>query len=444
MENRIRKHIEGIFAGAPETAKARDLREEMIINVIERYHDHLASGMSEEDAYRAAITGIGDVSNLIDSLRREADAGTAAGAGSAQTPPRQNYAPAPPANPAPQRKGLSTGAIVAIVICSTILLLTLVSGILAANIVGKLFSGDGFLSNIIGMATDGSGNSVNPGNFTFEDDEGFDNAYAETGSYSVPADGISSIEVDWVAGGVTIQPAPAGTNDISFSETSYGTVSSEYALRYKVSGDKLIIRYCDSEIWRGIDWSDLFNSVTTPQKQLTLYIPASLLNGALGKLSVNGVSSSLTVSDLSLAGASLIAVSGSIKVRDSSFSALNVESVSGSITVSDCTGESINVGNVSGGSDVDGTFNRFELNSVSGSINATVAAAANGVRADTVSGNITLRLNGISGFTAHVDTVSGQFSSGGLPVSIQNGEYVYGDGSVEFNLETVSGSINVR
>ena len=71
MEHKIRKHIEGLFSRAPKTPRAHELCEEMIVNVIERYHDHLAAGMGEQDAYRAAITGIGDVSSLIDALRRE-------------------------------------------------------------------------------------------------------------------------------------------------------------------------------------------------------------------------------------------------------------------------------------------------------------------------------------------------------------------------------------
>lgn len=439
MENRIRKHIEAIFAGAPDTAKARDLREEMILNVIERYHDHVGEGLSEEDAYRAAITGIGDVSGLIDSLRLDA--------GTARTQPRQAYAPAAPAAPAaqnPPRKGLSTGAVVAIVICSTILLLTLISGILAANIVGKLFAGDGFLSNVIGLARDATGIVSNPGIFDFDDDVGFDNAYAETGEYAVSADGVTAVEVNWVAGSVTVLPAPEGETNISFTETSNGRVSNKYALRYGVSGGKLTIRYCDSKIWRGIDWNDLFNTVKSPQKQLTLYIPASLMGGALTKLAVNGVSSPVEARDLALADAVFSAVSGSVSLENSSFENLSVSSVSGSVSTSGCTGKTLNANNVSGGIDVQGAFKAYYLNSVSGNIKAKPGAEVESVAAESVSGGIRLELGDVAGFTASADTVSGQFSSGGFPVSMQGGKYIYGDGSVKLNFDTVSGNINVE
>jgi hypothetical protein len=439
MENRIRKHIEGIFAGAPNTAKTRDLREEMIINVIERYHDMRDEGMNEEDAYRAAITGIGDVSGLIDSLKHDA----AASAPAQMPPPRQDYAYAAPQQQPERRKGLSTGAIVAIVICSTILLLSLISGIIAMRITGQLFSGDGFLSNILGIVKDETGFSFNPGGFSFDDDEGFDNTYIETGEYSVSADGISAIAVEWVAGGITICPAPEGTTDILFTEAANGTVSDAYALRYNVSGDKLTIRFCDSTFWKTIDWSDLFNSVKVPQKQLTLYIPASLLGGGLDQLTVEGVSNTLEVSSLSLADAKLSAVSGSINVVDSSFSALSLESVSGNITTSGCAGESVRADNVSGSTAIGGDFGEYNLYSVSGGIGATTAAASRQIHAETVSGDITVSVGGF-GFTASVDTVSGRFSSGSLPVSIQNDKYVYGDGAVKIDLETVSGNITLE
>lgn len=64
-EYRIRQHIERLFAAAPTTAQAYNMREEMIMNTIERYHDGIAKGYTPDQAYAAAIGGIGDVSELI-------------------------------------------------------------------------------------------------------------------------------------------------------------------------------------------------------------------------------------------------------------------------------------------------------------------------------------------------------------------------------------------
>ncbi len=444
MENRIRKHIEGIFASAPGTAKAREIREEMIINVIERYHDHLGEGMSEEDAYRAAITGIGDVSGLIDSLRRDAAAN---GAGTPPPPPQQRYAP-PAANPpyqTYQKRGLSTGAVVAIVICSTILLLTLISGIIAARITGQLFSGNGFLSNLLGFVRDETNFGFHLGNFSFESDEGFDNAYAASGEYSLGAESIDSIEVNWVSGAVKVLPAPEGVEEIVFSESSNRGVTSEYALRYRLSGGKLTIRYCAARVWKGIDWNDLFNPDNVPSKELVLYLPASLLGGGLASLNINGVSNALEVRDIAIGDAAFYAVSGSIGVYDSTFDALKAESVSGETVVEGCAGRELRANAVSGAVRADSAFEEYDLGTVSGDIYANIEKASGKVDAESVSGNITLKLGGSYGFTVDMETVSGRFESGGLPVTVAGEDrYVYGDGALEIEVETVSGNVIVE
>ena len=104
-EYRIRQHIERLFAAAPTTAQAYNMREEMIMNTIERYHDGIANGYTPDQAYAAAIGGIGDVSELIKSL--------GGGEQSAQNTAQQPVQPVQQ----PQKKSTvpqSTAAIIAI------------------------------------------------------------------------------------------------------------------------------------------------------------------------------------------------------------------------------------------------------------------------------------------------------------------------------------------
>lgn len=69
MEAKIRAYIQWAFAGIPSSQKAEDLKEEMILNLIEKYHEELAQGKSKNEAYGATIAGIGDLSELLDSVR---------------------------------------------------------------------------------------------------------------------------------------------------------------------------------------------------------------------------------------------------------------------------------------------------------------------------------------------------------------------------------------
>ncbi len=65
MRDKIEAYIEELFRRAPDTPQTRDLKEEILGNTLEKYEDLLAGGMDEESAYRSAISGIGDVDELI-------------------------------------------------------------------------------------------------------------------------------------------------------------------------------------------------------------------------------------------------------------------------------------------------------------------------------------------------------------------------------------------
>ncbi len=71
MKNKIKDYIDLIFADATECAKKREMKEEMYANVSDRYDDLINEGKSEAAAYNISISGIGDISELIDSINKE-------------------------------------------------------------------------------------------------------------------------------------------------------------------------------------------------------------------------------------------------------------------------------------------------------------------------------------------------------------------------------------
>lgn len=68
MEPKLREYIEHLFVNAPHTEQTNDLKEEIIRNTIERYHDLIADGKAESEAYSLAIEGIGDINELLSEL----------------------------------------------------------------------------------------------------------------------------------------------------------------------------------------------------------------------------------------------------------------------------------------------------------------------------------------------------------------------------------------
>lgn len=69
MIDKIRAYIEHAFAQAPSTQKVQELKEELISNLEEKYNEQVAMGKSPETAYNFVIGSIGDLSELVDSVR---------------------------------------------------------------------------------------------------------------------------------------------------------------------------------------------------------------------------------------------------------------------------------------------------------------------------------------------------------------------------------------
>ena len=71
MKKKLRDYIDMIFADAPDCRRTKELKEEMYANVCDKYDDLIAEGKSEAAAYNISVSSIGDISELIDSIREE-------------------------------------------------------------------------------------------------------------------------------------------------------------------------------------------------------------------------------------------------------------------------------------------------------------------------------------------------------------------------------------
>lgn len=426
-EYRIRQHIERLFATAPTTAQAYNMREEMIMNTIERYHDGIAKGYTPDQAYAAAIGGIGDVSELIKSL----------GGGEQST---QSTAQQPVQHAQQPQKKSNVGkviAIIAAVLCGTVLLITIAGCIAGVSIIKSITGRDGFISSIVGNAIE---NGVE---YSFgDDDTGFNNAYTGSNSYSVPADGIDKIRVEWINGLVRVQPYD-GT-DIKLDELSNSEISEEYALRYKIADGKLTVRFCKKHTWYGVDAAMLNLDEIIKPKELVVSVPRAMLESGELDIQLDGVSNDTYISSAKLNGLNVNGISGSIAIENVSAKDMDLDTVSGLIDVSDCAADAIKVVSISGEMTIGGIFGSARLNSTSGAVWFT--DGSDGIKEleiSTVSGDVTMQLPESAGFNMMVSTVSGDVSSVfGLTKNGSN--YVYGDASADLDIDTVSGDITIQ
>lgn len=69
MHERLRNSVEELFENAPKTHRATELKEELLANLIDKYDDLVSSGKDEEEAFKIAISSIGDVDELLEGLK---------------------------------------------------------------------------------------------------------------------------------------------------------------------------------------------------------------------------------------------------------------------------------------------------------------------------------------------------------------------------------------
>ena len=62
MRDQLIQYVSLLFAG---TQNCEDIRQEILQNTLDRYDDLIAQGKSPESAYRQAISGIGDINEIL-------------------------------------------------------------------------------------------------------------------------------------------------------------------------------------------------------------------------------------------------------------------------------------------------------------------------------------------------------------------------------------------
>ncbi|MBQ7321215.1 MAG: hypothetical protein IJW99_03885 [Clostridia bacterium] len=71
MREQIPAYLDRVFANAPCTRKAVEMKEAILADTLEKYDDMVREGKKPQDAYRNAVGSIGNLEDLIASLRNE-------------------------------------------------------------------------------------------------------------------------------------------------------------------------------------------------------------------------------------------------------------------------------------------------------------------------------------------------------------------------------------
>jgi len=264
--------------------------------------------------------------------------------------------------------------------------------------------------------------------------------YNAVGTYTVPADGIDSIDVSWVAGEVTITPYSGDV--IKLTEYARRDLKDNEKLVFDTSGGKLEVKYVAPSL-----------RINMATKKLEMLVPEALAK-KLSQLNVNATSAALKISgfevksfdvhetsgDSDISGiktdsADIHSVSGTINITGLTAAELTLGSTSGELNLSGVTADAVTADTVSGAQLFSGTFKDVDAGSVSGEISVISTVNPDKIDCGTVSGGITVTIPGGTDLTVSYKTTSGRFTSD-LPVKT-------GD-SANYTFSSVSGSIHLK
>ena len=223
-------------------------------------------------------------------------------------------------------------------------------------------------------------------------------------------DEFHSIKVNWTNGKINIEAYDGEDTVISETEVA----EKENKLRWRVEDGVLKIQQMAAGMRFGLK--------QTPKKTLTVKIPSNVAEG-LKAVTSDSVSAEVTITG----------ISASDKIE--------IDTVSGGANLKNIKTEKLDIDTVSGSIKAAGEFTELESDSVSGDVTVSSATPLKKLDCDSTSGNIRLTIPKNSGFTLKADTVSGDISCGLPTVSESKNRRVCGDGSADFETDTVSGDL---
>lgn len=247
-------------------------------------------------------------------------------------------------------------------------------------------------------------NVISLGGYTYDNADKY-----SVGEFTLDEE-ITSLDIDWIAGQVDL----VVTDEVNVSAKETGADDDAEKLRYRVVDGKLMIKFKKSERMK---FSDDFS------KELTLYIPREMAEN-MELVSVQCVSAGLGIKEMNIDTVDIEMVSGKLNAEDVVIGNVNVESVSGDVVVK-------------------GSLDTLDAELVSGKINVNSDKQLSSLSMETVSGDITVTMPEGDGFTAEMDSVSGDMDID-FEVKTKGDKRIYGDGSADYSFETVSGDVKLK
>ncbi len=73
VNNKIKNYVDVLFSDIPRTNKAIEMKEEILANLNDKFEDLIKEGKSETQAYSIAVSGMGDIDEMLNEIKPDED-----------------------------------------------------------------------------------------------------------------------------------------------------------------------------------------------------------------------------------------------------------------------------------------------------------------------------------------------------------------------------------
>ena len=242
--------------------------------------------------------------------------------------------------------------------------------------------------------------------------------------------GVESINVSWTSGEVRLLPHEG--DSVKLYEEYERELSSDEQLHYYLNEGKLNIKFERSGI---IDFSEM-------KKTLYILIP---VGADIENIEIGGVSTSVTVGDVSAEAIEVETVSGDVNI-DLTLPkrAISVELASGDIDLSLGTVGELSIEGTSSDIKVEAEkIHDASIDLTNGSVDYTTKVVSGDLDVDTVSAHVVIHLTEGADFRVEFDTLSGDFESE-CELIKKGDKYYSGSGEARCSVDTTSGNLTIK
>lgn len=225
---------------------------------------------------------------------------------------------------------------------------------------------------------------------------------------------LDGIEIEWVAGDITI--LPKDVQEITISESD--VKDEKYAMRWHVDDRTLEIDFCEEGLMSGFGIS--FGADIS--KDLYIYVPR---DWDCRNLEIDAASATVEISDMTIGELDLDGADGIVRLNNCDVRDLDIDTASGNVFFS-------------------GALDALDFDAASANFTGEFRNTPSRIDMDSMDGKLDITLPEDCGYALSMEGMSKTFRSDFQGTENRNGIHIYGDGRCRIKVDGMSCEVAIR